>query len=84
MGLNCILLTTNLLFAACSHKNKNRLSVLFDNVSNLEKGADVKLHGITIGEVTNMELSEDSVLVDIKLEKEQKIPIGSKFSIFNP
>ena len=83
-GQNFILLTTTLLFAACSHKNKNKLSILFDNVSNLGKGAEVKLHGITIGEVTNMELLGDSVLVDIKLNKEQKIPVGSKFSILNP
>ncbi len=82
--LKFILLVTTLLFIACSQKNKNKLSVLFDNVSNLEKGADVKLHGITIGEVTNMELLGDSVLVDIKLNKEQKIPVGSKFSILNP
>ena len=56
---------------------------MFDKVDNLEKGASVKLHGITIGEVTNMDLSGDGVLVDIKLDKEQKIPVGSKFSIIN-
>ena len=83
-GFVSILLFELIFLAACSQKNKNRLNILFDKVDNLQKGGDVKLHGITIGEVTAMDLLGDSVLVAIKLEKEQKIPIGSKFSITNP
>ena len=83
-GFVSILLFVLIFLAACSQKNKNRLNILFDKVDNLQKGGDVKLRGITIGEVTAMDLLRDSVLVVIKLEREQKIPIDSKFSILNP
>jgi ABC-type transporter Mla subunit MlaD len=59
------------------------LNIVFDRVDNLEKGATVKLHGLTIGEVTNLNLLRDSVIVEIKLNQQQKIPTGSTFLIVN-
>lgn len=82
-SFSLLLFIGTLLFTACLQKNKNRLNVLFNNVDNLVKGSPVKLHGITIGEVINLDLLRDSELVEIKLNRGQKISIGSKFSILN-
>lgn len=78
-----VLIVVILFFTACLGNKKNKLNVLFNKVDSLEKGAPVKLHGITIGKVTDLELFKDSVLVEIKLDKGRKIPVGSKFKIIN-
>ena len=68
---------------ACSHDNKNKVTVLFDRVDNIEKGSKVYLKGFPVGEVIHLELFGDSVLVDIKLADSVNIPVDSKF-IINP
>ena len=72
---------THSLFA-CSQDDKSKVTVLFDRVDKVEKGGDVFLKGISVGEVTHLELFGDSVLVDIKLADTIKIPVDSKFIIY--
>jgi ABC-type transporter Mla subunit MlaD len=67
---------------ACSQDDKSKVTVLFDRVDKVEKGGDVFLKGISVGEVTHLELLGDSVLVDIKLADTIKIPVDSKFIIY--
>jgi hypothetical protein len=67
---------------ACSRDNKSKVTVLFDRVDKVEQGGDVFLKGISVGEVTHLELFGDSVLVDIKLADTIRIPVDSKFIIY--
>jgi ABC-type transporter Mla subunit MlaD len=67
---------------ACSQDDKSKITVLFDRVDKVEKGGDVFLKGISVGEVTRLELFGDSILVDIKLAEKIKIPVDSKFIIY--
>ena len=62
-------------------RNKNKLSILFDRVDNLEIGNDVRMKGLQIGKVSSMELFKDGVLVGITLQNDVKVPSGSKFFI---
>jgi ABC-type transporter Mla subunit MlaD len=85
MRVDCIILIafSVLLLASCTHRNKNKLSILFDHVDNLEIGSKVNMKGIVIGEVTAIEFFRDSVLVDIYYTG-VKIPVDSKFIINSP
>jgi ABC-type transporter Mla subunit MlaD len=66
---------------ACSPNDKRKVTVLFNRVDNVKTGDNVYLKGLSIGEVTHLELFGDSVLVDIKLADTIKIPFNSKFII---
>jgi ABC-type transporter Mla subunit MlaD len=76
-----------LLFAlaviACSDKNKNRITILFDRVDNIEVGSNVYLKGFLVGEVKHLALADNGVWVDIKLAGETKIPVDSKFLVIS-
>jgi ABC-type transporter Mla subunit MlaD len=71
-----------LVFFSCRY-DYNKLTILFDNVEGLEKGADVYYRGIKIGEVTHLDLFQDKVVADIKLKDSIRIPVSSRF-IINP
>ncbi len=47
----------------------------------LKEGSNVLCAGLTIGKVTYLDLFKDSVVVDIEINKEFNIPIGSKFIV---
>ncbi len=68
-----------LFLLSCSHKNK--LKIVFDRVDNIDVGSRVHLKGVSIGEVTNLELFGDSVLVNITINKSIQITVDSKFII---
>ncbi len=70
-------------FFACSHESKSKLTILFNRVDKLEKGSEVYLKSLPIGEVTQLELFGDSVLVDVKIADTIKIPFDSR-CIINP
>jgi ABC-type transporter Mla subunit MlaD len=72
-----------LLFISCSKKRTYKLYVLFDKVDNLYEGAEVKMNGIQIGKVKQMELYGDSVLVDMSITRQYEIPAESNFKIIN-
>jgi ABC-type transporter Mla subunit MlaD len=70
-----------LALAACFHPDKNKLTILFDRVDNLEIGGKVYTRGFPVGEVTHLALLGDSVLVSLKLNDTINIPVESKFII---
>ena len=76
-----ILFILVLALAACSYSHKNKLTILFDRVDNLEIGGRVLLKGLPVGKVTHLELFGDSVLVTVKLSDTINIPVESKFII---
>ena len=71
-----------ILLSGCRDKT-NTLTVLFDNVEGLSKGSNVYYKSIIVGEVSDLELFKDQVIVDITLKDSILIPVASKF-IINP
>ena len=59
----------------------NKLNVLFDRVGDLEIGARVYQKGLIVGKVENLQLLDNGVLADIRLDRNVKIPVGSAFTI---
>jgi len=56
------------------------IKIRFDDAQGLKIGSDVKKEGIQIGTVTGYEIEGTSVIIDIEIDKEIKIPIDSRFS----
>lgn len=59
----------------------NSFQVLYDDVSGLQVGTDVKIHGVDVGTVSKVELlpgEKEQVLVVLDLEKDIKIPKNTK------
>jgi ABC-type transporter Mla subunit MlaD len=79
MRLLKIILFTLALFSC--RRDNNKLVVLFDNVEGLEDGADVYYKGIKVGQVTQVDLFQDKVVVDINLKDSIRIPVDSRFII---
>lgn len=65
---------------SCFHKNE-KVTVIFDRVDGLIEGSSVLNRGITVGEVTRIDLFGKQVIVDIKLKDNLKIPRQSTFTI---
>ncbi|MGQ0738004.1 MAG: MlaD family protein [Bacteroidota bacterium] len=74
----------SLFFLACARHKKNKLTIVFDRVDNLQAGSPVKIQGIDIGKVLGLNLIDGGVLVKITLWDNKQIPAGSIFSIVNP
>lgn len=77
-----------LLFAICSlltgcGSSTKKYTVVVDNVEGLKEGSNVVCAGLPIGKVTHLDLFKDSVVVDIEINKDFNIPIGSKFIVEN-
>ena len=75
---NAILFLPFLLIAC---KKSNKIAVVFNRVDNLQTGAIVFGHNVKIGEVHNMEIYKNKVLVSIRLYDTVKIPMGSTFTL---
>ena len=75
-----LFLLTVFTLTGCFRKN-DKIIISFDRVDGLVKGSSVYNKGITIGEVTHLELFGNRVLVDIKLKDNIKIPEQSTFVI---
>lgn len=65
-------------FAGCFSK-QNKYKVLFDRADGLQEGSNVLNKGVIIGNVTNIDLFGNNVLVDIQLNENKKIPEQSTF-----
>ncbi len=51
-----------------------------DNVTGLQKGSDVLLNGIPVGEVSRMDMLDNSkIAVTVSLNRDIKVPLGSAF-----
>jgi ABC-type transporter Mla subunit MlaD len=77
------IITVILVFFSCHHHNKNRLTILFDNVERLNEGSSVYCKGVVVGEVTkfNVNVPDDQVAVDIELIDSIRLPAESRFII---
>lgn len=71
------------LFGACSPQ-KNKLIMVFDNVSGITDKSEIKMNGVVVGSVYKMSLLDMGVLVKASIEKEVRIPINSKASVVMP
>jgi len=72
------------LVVSCGGEPENvpySLSIKFPDVNGLAIGANIQHEGNRIGEVTNMTLNQNCVLVDAKIEGDVLIPRGSVFKI---
>lgn len=72
-----IFFTSLMIFACSSHTTD--FSIIFENVEGLKEGDKVVVKGKEIGEITRMKLYKNKVLVDVAIEKDNKIPLSSKF-----
>jgi hypothetical protein len=70
-----------LLMLFCGCKQQDSYIVMVNNVEGLENGSAVICEGLTVGEVSDMQLHKDSVSVKIKLSKDFKLPVHSKFRV---
>ena len=76
-----ILLT---LLSSCSSNEENSLVVKFENGKDLVKGTQVTLNEFIVGKVETVELSHTyEVLALIKLDRDLRIPKGSRFILDN-
>ena len=66
-----------------SHFNHYRLVVQMDKSNNMAAGNNVSLRGVVVGEVESVRLNDSKVSATIRIKKEIRIPIGSKFRIEN-
>ncbi len=69
-----------LLLTSCKHPG-DKYTIVVDNVEGLNERSEVICAGLPIGKVTHLDLFKDSVVVDIEVSKNFKIPFGSKFII---
>lgn len=72
-----------ILLVACSD-HQNRLFVLADNVEGIREHSEVRVNGAVIGKVYRMKLLNQGVLLELKLDKEIQLPVGSTGAIENP
>lgn len=69
-------LSVTLLPCSCSSK-KQTINLLVDRVDNLSVGASVTMKGVRIGYVDHLSLQNDSVLVEMKINRNISIPVTS-------
>jgi ABC-type transporter Mla subunit MlaD len=69
-----------LLFSRCTQNNQ-KLYLLFNKVDGLYDGSIITSRGLALGKITNMDLTDSGVLVEVSFNKDYKIPIGSEFKI---
>lgn len=65
---------------SCNHE-RNRLTILFDNVEGLKEESGVYYRGLVVGKVKKLALADHGVLVDISLADSLRIPMNSRFII---
>lgn len=78
-----------LVISACGWRANFKLHLIFDNVEGLTDKSEVKLHGLTIGRITEFQLMGDKVLVTALINDPIQITRGSQFfiqssSVFGP
>ena len=64
--------------------NTYPIDVTYPDATGAVTGMPVQLAGVKIGEVSDIELKDRQADVTLKIDKNQKIPIGSKFRIATP
>ncbi|KAB2909591.1 MAG: MlaD family protein [Ignavibacteriales bacterium] len=60
---------------------ENKVTVEFQNVSGLEVGDDVTMNGVRKGFVDAITVKEGAVLVELQLDNDVRIPVGSRFFV---
>ena len=76
----------NLFNSYNSNKSKNvsfSLNSDFNNVGSLSVGNDIKIHGVKVGEVTNISINPELLVANVNIEFDNlyKIPSDSIFTI---
>jgi ABC-type transporter Mla subunit MlaD len=66
---------------SCSRQENLKLFIVFDNVDGLTTKSEIKLHGLNIGRVTQLQLLRDKVLVSVILNDTIKLSKTSQFLI---
>lgn len=61
-----------------------KVHVLFTDATGIESGVDVTMAGVTVGKVDKMILRDLKADLTLSIKKEDRIPVGSHFSIFVP
>ncbi len=65
-----------------SSSSKYIIKAEFDNVSGVKKGAAVQIAGVVVGDVSEVELSQDELAVlSLRLDKGVKVPVDSIASV---
>lgn len=69
--------------AVSNYLNYYRITLEMDKSNNVSAGSNISLKGVEIGEIESVKLRNTMVAATMKIKKEIKIPIGSKFKIEN-
>jgi len=80
--IKIVLLPALLLATACN--NTYSVNVFFDNVEGLQEKSEVIANGVSVGEVEEMALHKNGVVVTLSINKKHKIPVNSTFKLFEP
>ncbi len=65
-----------------SDSKRYEITAEFDNVSGVKKGAAVQISGVVVGDVSAVDLSEDSLaILTLRLDKRVKVPADSIASV---
>ena len=75
------ILSYNWLMDWFSLNRYNMVQVLFDSISNLEKGNSVFYRGVRVGRVSALNFTPDGILLDLLIEKHVKIGKDADFLI---
>lgn len=73
-----------LLLISPGSDGKNHLTVDFDRTVSLYEGADVRILGVTVGEVDSVEPRGEQVRVDLSWDTEYEVPADAKAVIVSP
>ena len=68
----------------CGNNKKPDILLLADRVDNLTVNSEVKVNGLVVGQVINMQLLDNGVLVSLNFKKPTKISVDSDFKIISP
>lgn len=83
IGLALVLVATGVYYTVKDTRSTT-VSAVFSNADGLYKGDDVKVLGVAVGQVTEVDPQDDGVHVGIKVEGGQRIPAGAHAAIVSP
>ncbi|GGR74153.1 phospholipid/cholesterol/gamma-HCH transport system substrate-binding protein [Nocardioides luteus] len=83
IGLALLLLATGAYYAVKDTRS-TVVTVVFSNADGLYEGDDVRVLGVAVGRVTEVDPQDDGVKVGIEVEGGQRIPAGARAAIVSP
>jgi ABC-type transporter Mla subunit MlaD len=70
------------IFLVACNDGRQKYTILFNRVDNINKGSEVKIKGVVSGKVIRMKLLDDSVAVTVSMKKGTVISSATSATIF--